>query len=111
MDSRKKGNLGKCIPAVRDGDDAGAILGDFKEHGHGEIEVGTRRVAPPTIVVRESVIRRAEIGGGDGDGGATRVAPPRVISALDFKTRAAAKSLVEQRGAERRRVDSVALAV
>lgn len=73
--------------------------------------MGTRRVAPPTIVVRKSVIRRAEIGGGNGDGRATRVAPPWVIGALDFKARAAAQPFVEQRRAERRRVDSVSLAV
>lgn len=38
-------------PAVRDGDDSGTILGDFKKHGHGEVEVGTRRVTPTTIVI------------------------------------------------------------
>ena len=38
-------------PAIRDGDDAGTILSDLKKHGHGEIEVSTRRVTPTTIVV------------------------------------------------------------
>jgi len=55
------------VPAVRDGDNAGTILCDFKEHGHGEVEVLSGRVAPAAIVAGESVVRRAEVCGGDED--------------------------------------------
>ena len=44
-----------------------------------------RGVAPPAVVAREGVVRRAEVGGGDEDGGASRVAPPWVIGALDLE--------------------------
>lgn len=99
------------LPAVRDGDDAGAVLGDLEEHGHGKVEVGTRRVTPSAIVVRECEIRRAEVSGGDEDGGAAGMAPPRVLVAFNFKASTAAKPVVEQRRAKRRRVHSVSLAV
>lgn len=53
------------LPAEVDGDDASAILGDLEEHWHGEIEVGSRRVAPPAIITRQSKVRRAEISSGN----------------------------------------------
>jgi hypothetical protein len=101
------------IPAVGDGDDAGAVLCDVEEHGHGEVEVGAGRVAPPAVVGGERVVRRAEVGGGDVDGGAPRVAvlPPGLVLAPDLEARAAALPLVEQRRAQRRVVHAVALAV
>ncbi|BAS87106.1 Os03g0822033, partial [Oryza sativa Japonica Group] len=91
-------------PAVGDGDDAGAVLGDVEEHGHGEVEVGARRVAPAAVVGGEGVVGRAEVGGGDEDGGAPRVAPlpPGLVHALDLEARAAALPGVEQRRAQRR---------
>lgn len=55
----------RSSPAERDWDDAGAVLGDLEEHRHGEVEVGARRVAPATIVAGKSVVRWAEVGGGD----------------------------------------------
>lgn len=70
-----------------------------------------RRVAPASIVVRESVVWRAEVCGGDEDGGAASVAPPRVTPTLYLKTRAAAEPIVEQGCAQRRRVDTVSLTV
>lgn len=81
---------GRFLPAVGDGDNSGAVFSNLKEHGHGEVEVGSRRVAPPTIVVWKSEIGRTEVGPGNENGGTTRVAPPRVVGALDFKTCAAA---------------------
>lgn len=66
-------------PAKGDGYDTGSILGDLEEHGHGEVEVGAGRVAPPTIVGGEGEVGWAEVGGGDKDGGAARVAPLGVI--------------------------------
>jgi hypothetical protein len=101
------------VPAVGDGDDAGAVLRDVEEHGHGEVEVGAGRVAPPAVVGGQRVVGRAEVGGGDVDGGAPRVAPPPpgLVLALDLEARAAAQPLVEQRRAQRRVVHAVALAV
>lgn len=40
------------IPAVRDGDNAGTILSDLEENGHGEVEMRAWRVAPSAIVAR-----------------------------------------------------------
>lgn len=54
-------------PAVRDRDNSGAVFGHLEEHGHGEIEVRARRVAPPPIVAGLSEIRRAKVGGSDED--------------------------------------------
>lgn len=73
--------------------------------------MSTRRVTPAAIVVRKSVIRWTKIGCGDYNGRAARMTPPRVIRTLDFKTRAAAQPVVEQRGAKCGRVDTVTLAV
>ena len=58
-----------------------------------------RRVAPPAVVRRQGVVRRAEVGGGDEDGGAPLVAPLRFIGTLDLKASTAAQPLVEQGGA------------
>jgi len=99
------------LPAVRDGDDAGAVLGNFEEHGHGEVEVWSGRVAPSAIVAGESVVRRAEVRGRHQDRGAASVAPARVVVALYLEARSAAQPAVEQRRAQRRRVHAVALAV
>lgn len=99
------------IPTIRDGDNSSTILSDFEEHWHGEIEVSTRRVTPAAIVVRKSVIGWTKVSCSDYNGRAARMTPPRVIRALDFKTRAAAQSVVEQCGAESGRVDTVTLAV
>jgi hypothetical protein len=41
------------------------ILCDLKEHGHGEVEVGARRVAPASIVTRKCIIWRAKVGCSD----------------------------------------------
>ena len=106
---KREGN--RNSPTVRNGNNPGAVLSDLEKHGHGEVEVGTRRVAPTAIVAGKSIVRGAEVGGGDEDGGATGVTPFGVVGALDLEASAAAKTVVEQRGAQRRRVDSVALTV
>jgi len=87
------------VPAIRDGDDAGTIMCEFKEHGHGEVEVRSGRVAPAAIVAGESVVRRAEVCGGDEDGRVTREAPFWVVSAFNFETRATTEPIVEQSSA------------
>lgn len=73
--------------------------------------MGARRVAPAAIVVGQSIVGRAKIGGGDEDGRATGVAPLRIISALELETGTAAKPIVEQSRAQRCSVYSIPLAV
>ena len=87
------------------------VLGDVEEHGHGEVEVGARGVAPAAVVAGLGEVGRAEVGGRHEDGGAARVAPLGVVVALDLEARSAAQPLVEQRRAQRRRVHPVPLAV
>jgi len=98
-------------PAKGNRDNSGAVFGDFKEHGHGEVEVRTRRVAPAAIVVGKSVVRRAKVCCGDEDGRASRVTPLSVVCALYLKAGAAAEAIVEKGSAQCRRVHTVALAV
>lgn len=98
-------------PAVRDGDNAGTVLGNLEEHRHGEVEVRTRRVAPPAIVTGLRVVWRTKVSGCDQDRGATRMAPLWVISALDLEASPTAKPIVEQSSAQSSRVHSVPLAV
>lgn len=85
-----------CInykPSEENGDDPSTKLGDLQESGLGEIEVLARRIAPAAVVARQSEVRRAEVGGGDGDNACA--APLRVIVAPQLVTRAAAQSAVE----------------
>ena len=55
------------------------ILRNLQERRLRQIEVFTRRIAPATIVTRQSRVRRAEVGGGDGDN--SRPTPFRVVIA------------------------------
>ena len=63
------------------------------------------------MVVGEGVVGRAEVGGRHDDGGAPRVARLGVVGALQLEARPAAQPAVEQRRAQRRRVNPVPLAV
>jgi hypothetical protein len=47
--------------------------------------MGARRIAPAAIVVRQSIVRRTEIGGGDQNRRVTRVAPLWVVHTFDLK--------------------------
>ena len=64
--------LSAGYPTESNGDNSGPVPGDLEKHEHGKVEVGTRRVAPAAIVAGKSVVRRAEVGGGDEDGGGCR---------------------------------------
>lgn len=86
-------------PAKGNGDNSGTVFSNFKEHGHGEVEVRTRRVAPAAIVVWKSVVGRAKVCCRDEDGRTSRVTPLSVVSALYLKARAAAEAIVEKRRA------------
>ena len=96
-------------PSEGDRDDSGAVLSNLEEGRLGEVEVLEGRVAPAAIVIGQSEVWRAEVGGGDGDG--AREAPSGVVVAPHFETSSAAQPIVEQRRAQRRRVRSVPLAV
>ena len=54
------------------GDSSGLVSGDPEKHGHGKVEVRTRRIASAAIIAGKSVSRRAEVGDGDEDGGGCR---------------------------------------
>lgn len=54
-------------------DNSGTIGCNVQESRLSQIEVLKRRIAPPTIVIGQSVIRRTEVGGCDSD--ATGEAP------------------------------------
>ena len=70
-----------------------------------------RRVAPPAVVAVERVVGRTKVGRGDEDRRLSGQAPLRVVHALHLEARAARKPAVEERGAQRRGVGAVALAV
>ncbi|KAF7816436.1 factor of DNA methylation 1-like isoform X1 [Senna tora] len=95
----------------RDGDDAGAVLGDLEEHRHGEVEVRPGRVAPAAVVAGESIVGRAKVGGRDEDRRTAGMAPLWVIATLDLEARSAAKSIVKQSSAQSRRVHTVPFTV
>lgn len=88
-------------------------MSDLEEHGHGEIEMRARGVAPAAVIVWQGVVGRAEIGGCHQYGGAARVAPLAVLRrvALHLEAGAAAEPVVKQRRAQCRRVHAVTLAV
>lgn len=102
---------GKNLPTVRNGYDPSAIFSNLQEHGHGEVEVSTRRVTPPAVIVRKGVIRGAEVGRRYQYRRAPGVTPLRVFVALYFKTSTTTLSIVEESRAKRRRVYAVTLAV
>ena len=83
------------LPAVRYGDNSSTVLGNLEKHGHGEIEMGSGRVAPATIVTGLGKIRGAEIGSGYKNRGTARVAPLWIAGAFDLVTRPAALPIVE----------------
>jgi hypothetical protein len=93
--------------AVLHGDDAGVEVGDeAKEHGLGQVEVPQRRVAP--VLVGLGVVGRARVGrrhrhrSAAGRAGGAAVAPQLVAAP-------AGPALVEERHAQRRRFQPVAL--
>ena len=101
----------ESIPAVGDGDDAGAILSNLEEHGHGEVKMRAGRVTPAAIVTWECIIGRAKVCSGNQNGRAPGVTPRGFVCTLDLKASTAAQAIVEQRRAQGRRVHAVALAV
>lgn len=85
----------RVLPAVRDRDNTGTVLGNLEKHGHREIKMGSGRVAPSTIVARLGKVRWAKIGSGYKNGRTTRVAPLRVTCTFYLVTGSAALPIVE----------------
>lgn len=73
--------------------------------------MGAGWVAPPTIVARQSVVWRTEVGRSHKDGWATRIAPSGIVCAFDLKASTATEAIVEECCAQRCCVDSIPLAV
>ena len=76
------------IPPVRHRHNSSSELGNVLEDRLREIKVVLRRVTPPPCIVRQGIVRRAEIGGGDHNG--ARQAPFGVIHAPDLIARSTA---------------------
>ena len=73
--------------------------------------MGPRRVAPAAIVGGESVVWRAEVGCSNEDGRTAGMAPLGVVSALEFKARAASESVIEESCAEGCSLYAISLAI
>lgn len=84
---------------------------DLQKHRHGKIEVRARRITPSAIIRWLGEVGRAEIGRRDEDRRVPGQAPLGIVGTLQLEARPAAGPLVEQRRAQRRRLDAVALAV
>lgn len=97
------------VPSEGNGHDSGSVLSDLEERRLGQVEVLEGRVAPAAVVVRQGVVGRAKVCGGDGDG--VREAPSRVVVAPHLVACPAAQSVVEQGRAQRCGVCAVPLAV
>lgn len=87
--------------------DPGLVFGNPYEHGHGQVEVLQRRVAP--VSRRLAVIRRAEVGCSYCNGASVGYTPLWVVHTLDLKSCSAAKAIVEERCAQGRGLQSVSL--
>ena len=97
----------KYLLLVEDGNDSSSLLGEAGEHWHGQVEMMIGRIAPPS-----GGPRRAEVGGGNSDHTRKRVAPATRVWAIriapDHKTSSARVSSLKERGAQCRRVHSIA---
>lgn len=94
-------------PPVLYWDDPGLWFCNLRKHGHREIEVFQRRVAP--VIFGLGVVRRAEICRGHNDRRGIFDAPLRVVHALDLKAGPARQAIVEEGGAQGRRGQAIAL--
>lgn len=83
-------------------------MSDLQESRLGHVKVLKRRIAPPTVVVGQGIVRGAEVSGSDSDG--TGEAPTGVVVASHLITRSAAQAIVEQSSAECCSVSPIPLA-
>ena len=85
------------LPSEVDRNDTSYLLGKGGEHGVGEIEVLSGRVAPSS-----GGAAGAGVGGRDGDGFGALVAPPcSLLVARELKARSTSSAFVEQRVTQR----------
>lgn len=85
------------VPSEWNRNNSSSVLGYLQESRLSQIKVLERRIAPPTIVIRQARVRRAEVCSRDGYG--PREAPLRVIGASHLVARATAQAIVEQSSA------------
>ena len=93
------------IPPVHNGDDTTLIDADLQPGRLRHVEVWPPCVAPAAVVVREVVVRRAEVGGRDRHRN-SRLAEPGfrpLAVARDLVALPAGGAVVEEHGAQRRR--------
>jgi hypothetical protein len=76
---KARGNYIEKLPSEEYGYNSSSILSNVQESRLGQIKMLERGIAPATIVIRESRIWRAKVGGSDSDG--AREAPLRVVTA------------------------------
>lgn len=108
---QKESNGKGVLPAVRNRNDSGTVLSDLEEHGHGQVEMGSRWVAPSAIVARESIVGRAEVGSSNENRRATGVTPSRLVGTLNFEAGATAQTVTEQGRAESCSLHTIPLTV
>lgn len=97
------------LPSEEYRDNPSTILSNLQESRLSQIEVFERRIAPPAIVIGQSLIRWAEVGGRDND--VTMEAPFGVVVASHLVTCSTAQTTVEESSAQSRRASTVPLAV
>ena len=97
---------------VDHGHDATAVDANLEPGGLGHVEVLAGRVTPAAVIIRQGVVGRAQVGGGDGHRCATYAEPRvRLVVAGDPVALPTRGAIVEQRCAQRRRVRAVARGV
>lgn len=97
------------IPSVLDRDNPCFELSHVLKYRLSKIEVPQRIVTPPSVIVRESIIRRTEVCCGDYYG--SRETPIVVVYAFELKASTTTQPIVEQSCAQCSCVCAVALVV
>lgn len=88
------------------------VYGNLLESRLRHVEVLQGRVAPPAVVVRKIVVRRAEVGDRDGHRRPLEAPLGLVVNVTDeLEALSAGYPVVEQRGAQCCRVSPVALGI
>lgn len=97
------------LPSVGHWNNSSPVLSNMLKDTLREIKVMLWGVTPTSSVVRESVIRRAEVSSSD-DNRSSKT-PFVVIDTPNFKTSSATKAIVENCGAQGSSVGTITLAV
>lgn len=97
------------LPSEGNGNNPSFVLCNLQESRLSQIKVLQWRVAPATIVIRQSIVRGAEVCGSNND--ASREAPSGVLITSHLIARPTTQTIVEQSCAECCSVSPIALAV